>query len=62
MGILQLAITGGVPYQVLRDKIFAHPTLAEALNNLFLSWEKEPMDVMLSQATYSATMMKVAAS
>ncbi|MGQ0569545.1 MAG: mercuric reductase [Armatimonadota bacterium] len=60
MGILQLAITGGVPYQVLRDKIFAHPTLAEALNNLFLSWEKEPMDVMLSQATYSATMMKAA--
>jgi pyruvate/2-oxoglutarate dehydrogenase complex dihydrolipoamide dehydrogenase (E3) component len=57
MGILQLAITGGVPYQVLRDKIFSHPTLAEALNNLFLSWETDPMDVMLSQAAYSASTM-----
>jgi hypothetical protein len=57
MGILQLAITGGVPYQVLRDKIFSHPTLAEALNNLFLSWETDPMDVMLSQASYSASTM-----
>jgi hypothetical protein len=24
-----------VPYTVLRDAIFAHPTLAESLNNLF---------------------------
>jgi pyruvate/2-oxoglutarate dehydrogenase complex dihydrolipoamide dehydrogenase (E3) component len=57
MGILQLAIAGGVPYQVLRDKIFSHPTLAEALNSLFLSWETDPMDVMLSQASYSASTM-----
>jgi pyruvate/2-oxoglutarate dehydrogenase complex dihydrolipoamide dehydrogenase (E3) component len=42
MGILQLAIAGGVPYQVLRDSIFSHPTLSEALNNLFLAWEPEP--------------------
>jgi hypothetical protein len=26
---------GEVPYTVLRDAIFAHPTLAESLNNLF---------------------------
>jgi pyruvate/2-oxoglutarate dehydrogenase complex dihydrolipoamide dehydrogenase (E3) component len=32
---LQLAMMGKLPYQVLRDAIFAHPTLAEAWNNLF---------------------------
>jgi hypothetical protein len=26
---------GGVPYTKLREAIFAHPTLAESLNNLF---------------------------
>ena len=31
----QLAIMGGLPYTVLRDAVFSHPTLAEALNNLF---------------------------
>lgn len=58
MGIVQLAIAAGVPYQVLRDKVFAHPTLAEALNNLFLSWEAEPMDVVLSQTAYAASTME----
>jgi pyruvate/2-oxoglutarate dehydrogenase complex dihydrolipoamide dehydrogenase (E3) component len=57
MGILQLAIAGSVPYQVLRDSIFSHPTLSEALNSLFLAWEQEPMEVMLSQASYSASIM-----
>ena len=31
----QLAIMGGLSYTVLRDAVFSHPTLAEALNNLF---------------------------
>ncbi|HEX5691599.1 MAG TPA: mercuric reductase, partial [Roseiflexaceae bacterium] len=35
MAQLQLAMIGKLPYQVLRDAIFAHPTLAEAWNNLF---------------------------
>ena len=26
---------GKLPYTALRDGIFAHPTLAESLNNLF---------------------------
>jgi hypothetical protein len=26
---------GKLPYTALRDAIFAHPTLAESLNNLF---------------------------
>ena len=35
MSMLQIAMMGGVPYTALRDGIFAHPTLAESLNNLF---------------------------
>jgi pyruvate/2-oxoglutarate dehydrogenase complex dihydrolipoamide dehydrogenase (E3) component len=35
MSMLQIAIMGKLPYTVLRDAVFAHPTLAESLNNLF---------------------------
>jgi len=35
MAILQVAMMGKIPYTVLRDGVFAHPTLAESLNNLF---------------------------
>jgi pyruvate/2-oxoglutarate dehydrogenase complex dihydrolipoamide dehydrogenase (E3) component len=35
MAMLQLAMIGKLPYTALRDAIFAHPTLAESLNNLF---------------------------
>jgi len=35
MAVLQMAMIGGVRIDRLRDAIFAHPTLAEALNNLF---------------------------
>ena len=35
MAILQVAMMGRVPYTVLREAVFAHPTLAESLNNLF---------------------------
>jgi pyruvate/2-oxoglutarate dehydrogenase complex dihydrolipoamide dehydrogenase (E3) component len=35
MAMLQLAMMGKLPYTDLRDAIFAHPTLAESLNNLF---------------------------
>jgi pyruvate/2-oxoglutarate dehydrogenase complex dihydrolipoamide dehydrogenase (E3) component len=33
--MLQLAMMGGLRYDRLRDAVFAHPTLAESLNNLF---------------------------
>ncbi len=39
MAVLQLAMMGGVRYDRLRDAIFAHPTLAESLNNLFSTLE-----------------------
>jgi len=35
MAALQVAMMGGLPYTALRDGVFAHPTLAESLNNLF---------------------------
>ena len=35
MSMVQIAMMGNVPYTALRDAIYAHPTLAEALNNLF---------------------------
>jgi len=37
MAMIEIAILGKVPYTTLRDSIFAHPTLAESLNNLFAS-------------------------
>ena len=35
MAALQLAMMGKLPYDRVRDAVFAHPTLAESLNNLF---------------------------
>jgi pyruvate/2-oxoglutarate dehydrogenase complex dihydrolipoamide dehydrogenase (E3) component len=35
MSAMQIAMMGTLPYTVLRDAVFAHPTLAESLNNLF---------------------------
>ena len=40
MSILEVAMMGKLPYAALRDGIFAHPTLAESMNNLFTSMEK----------------------
>lgn len=33
--LLQVAMMGQIPFTLLRDGMFAHPTLAESLNNLF---------------------------
>jgi pyruvate/2-oxoglutarate dehydrogenase complex dihydrolipoamide dehydrogenase (E3) component len=40
MAALQMAMLGKLPYTVLRDGVFAHPTLAESLNNLFMALEE----------------------
>lgn len=37
MAVLEMAMMGRVPYTAVRDGIFAHPTLAESLNNLFMA-------------------------
>jgi pyruvate/2-oxoglutarate dehydrogenase complex dihydrolipoamide dehydrogenase (E3) component len=39
MSMLQLAMMGKLPYTVLREATFAHPNLAESLNNLFAHFE-----------------------
>jgi pyruvate/2-oxoglutarate dehydrogenase complex dihydrolipoamide dehydrogenase (E3) component len=41
MAVLQVAMMGKLPYTVLRDGIFAHPTLAESLNNLFMAMDSQ---------------------
>jgi pyruvate/2-oxoglutarate dehydrogenase complex dihydrolipoamide dehydrogenase (E3) component len=35
MSLVQVAMMGGLPWWKLRDAVFAHPTLAESLNNLW---------------------------
>jgi pyruvate/2-oxoglutarate dehydrogenase complex dihydrolipoamide dehydrogenase (E3) component len=35
MAAVEMAMLGRLPYTTLRDAVFAHPTLAESLNNLF---------------------------
>lgn len=39
MSVLGIAMMGKLPYTALRDGIFAHPTLAESLNNLFTAMD-----------------------
>ena len=39
MAQLQIAMMGQIPYTTLRDAVFAHPTLAESLNNLFTKFQ-----------------------
>jgi len=41
MAQLQIAMMGNLPYTVLRDATFAHPTLAESLNNLFTGMDEQ---------------------
>lgn len=42
MSMLQIAMMGSIPYPKLKEAIFAHPTLAESLNNLFLTLDQGP--------------------
>jgi pyruvate/2-oxoglutarate dehydrogenase complex dihydrolipoamide dehydrogenase (E3) component len=37
MSMLQIAMMGNIHYKKIKEAIFAHPTLAESLNNLFLT-------------------------
>ena len=41
MTMLQLAMMGGITYDVLRDTMIAHPTFAESLNNLFARLDQQ---------------------
>jgi pyruvate/2-oxoglutarate dehydrogenase complex dihydrolipoamide dehydrogenase (E3) component len=37
MSVLEVAMMGKLPYEKIRDGIFAHPTFSESLNNLFMT-------------------------
>ncbi|MBC7566495.1 MAG: mercuric reductase [Pedobacter sp.] len=39
MSVLQMAMQGGITYDMIRYNIFAHPTYSESLNNLFMKVE-----------------------
>jgi len=41
MSAVEIAMMGKLPYTALRDGTFAHPTLAESLNNLFMAMDRE---------------------
>ena len=40
MSVLETAMMGRLPYTALRDGVYAHPTLAESLNNLFMAMDR----------------------
>lgn len=44
MSLLQIAMLGNLKYDQLRDTMFAHPTYAEAINNLFSPIHFQPKD------------------
>jgi pyruvate/2-oxoglutarate dehydrogenase complex dihydrolipoamide dehydrogenase (E3) component len=39
--LIEVAMMGDLPYTVLKNAIFTHPILAEALNNLFMALDEE---------------------
>jgi pyruvate/2-oxoglutarate dehydrogenase complex dihydrolipoamide dehydrogenase (E3) component len=41
MSAIEIAMMGGLKYKTLQGATLAHPTLAEALNNVFSHWEGE---------------------
>jgi pyruvate/2-oxoglutarate dehydrogenase complex dihydrolipoamide dehydrogenase (E3) component len=47
--MLQIAMMGEVPYTILRDTVFSHPTLSESLNTLFAAIDEDEIQ-MTSQA------------
>lgn len=40
MSVLQTAMMGGLTYPVIKEAVYAHPTLSESLNNLFMTLER----------------------
>jgi pyruvate/2-oxoglutarate dehydrogenase complex dihydrolipoamide dehydrogenase (E3) component len=41
MAMFEIAMMGQLPYTTLKDAIFAHPTMAESLNNLFMAMDAQ---------------------
>lgn len=41
INIIKTVMDAGLPYTVLRDQIFTHPSMSESLNDLFLSFNNK---------------------
>ena len=41
MSVLQMAMVGRIPWQQIKDMVFAHPLYAESLNNLFMALDEK---------------------
>jgi pyruvate/2-oxoglutarate dehydrogenase complex dihydrolipoamide dehydrogenase (E3) component len=54
MGTVQLAMLAGLPYTILRDAMFAHPTMTEGLKALFMSVPQR-LDKDAEQVQYART-------
>ncbi len=52
MAMFEIAMLGKLPYTVLRDAVFAHPTLAESLNNLFTTLDQVAPKVASGSAAW----------
>ena len=46
MGNVQVAMLTGAPYTLLRDAMFAHPTMSEGLGKLFARVPKQRDEVV----------------
>jgi pyruvate/2-oxoglutarate dehydrogenase complex dihydrolipoamide dehydrogenase (E3) component len=55
MGTVQLAMLAGAPYTILRDAMFAHPTMTEGLKAVFMAVpqrvEKDAAQVQLARTS-----------
>ena len=51
MAVVQTAMLGGIPYTVLRDTIWTHPTAAEGLLGLFANPPAAPRALRNRQTT-----------
>jgi pyruvate/2-oxoglutarate dehydrogenase complex dihydrolipoamide dehydrogenase (E3) component len=56
MAVAQTAMVGGIPYTVLRDTIWTHPTAAEGLLGLFATPPSAPAPSSFSAAVSAAAL------
>ena len=44
--VLQMAMMGGIPFQTIRDSVFAHPTLSESFHEAALAVHERPLHIV----------------
>jgi pyruvate/2-oxoglutarate dehydrogenase complex dihydrolipoamide dehydrogenase (E3) component len=54
MGTVQLAMLAGLPYTILRDTMFAHPTMTEGLKALFMAVPQQ-LEIHAEQLQHART-------